>query len=79
MRALCEGVHASGVAPAHADAQRLTMELVGVLVRGWQVDDPPAALDAAGTALVRDGPAIEWLRKTLAGAQPAARFAAGGV
>jgi hypothetical protein len=79
LEALARAVHGSGLPPAHADAQRLTMELAGVIVRGWQADDAPAALEAAaGELLAPAGSArrarAEWLVVTLKAAEAAAPY-----
>lgn len=54
---LARGVFAV-LPPAHADAQRATMALADVCVRGWQRDEPRVALAETAGALVggRSGP-----------------------
>ena len=74
-------VAACGVHRSHADALRLTMELSGVIVRGWQKDDPAAALEATAGGLLARTPErraeTEWLVDTLEAGKAAQPFVSG--
>ena len=75
VRELTRGVVATGVPLAHSDAQRLTFELVCNIVRAWQVDDPKAALEAAGATLLKADEGA-WLREVIAASEMTARYVA---
>jgi hypothetical protein len=79
LAALTRGVAASGVPRAHADALRVTMELTGVVVRGWQADDPGAALDASAGSLLKPERRAdnEWYIDTLNAGKAAQPFISG--
>jgi hypothetical protein len=79
LAALTRGVAASGVPRAHADALRVTMELTGVVVRGWQADDPGAALDASAGSLLKPERRAdcEWYVETLNAGKAAQPFVSG--
>ena len=81
LAALTHAVAACGVPLAHADALRLTMELSGVIVRGWQKDDPAAALEATAGGLlaktVERRAENAWLVGTLEAGKAAQPYVAG--
>lgn len=75
VRDLTQSVVATGVPLVHSDAQRLTFELICSIVRAWQVDDPKAALDAAGATLLKADEGA-WLREVIAASEVTARYVA---